>query len=227
MPYFDFDTLVIGSGPGGEAAAMNLAKHKQKVALIEKYRYVGGGCTHWGTIPSKALRHSVARLVEYNSNPLFHELEHPRSLTFAQILTHAQQVIKKQVSLRSSYYARNRIKVFTGTAEFIDPNQVVISNAQGEQSTLSAENIVIATGSRPYRPADIDFSHPRIYDSDSILSLQRNPRSIIIYGAGVIGCEYASIFRGLGVKVNLVNTRDQLLSFLDKEVTVALHLLTL
>ncbi len=218
MSQFDYDAIVIGSGPGGEGAAMNLAKHKQKVALIERYRKVGGGCTHWGTIPSKALRHSVARLIEYNSSPLFQDLELPNTLTFADILKHTQSVIKQQVSLRTSFYDRNRVDLFFGEAYFIDRHTIAINEEDGSVNTLTAKNIVLATGSRPYRPDDIDFNHPRIYDSDTILSLERNPRSIIIYGAGVIGCEYASIFRGLGVKVDLVNMRDQLLSFLDKEI---------
>ncbi len=217
-----FDAIVIGSGPGGEGAAMNLAKHKKRVAIVERYKKLGGGCTHWGTIPSKALRHSVARLVEYNSSPLFQELELPSTLTFAEILKHTQSVIKKQVSLRTGFYDRNRVKVFYGDASFKNANTVSIQNDDGSEQQLTAEHIILATGSRPYRPADIDFGHRRIYDSDTILSLERNPRSIIIYGAGVIGCEYASIFRGLGVKVDLLNMRDQLLSFLDQEITDSL-----
>ncbi len=222
MSKFEFDAIVIGSGPGGEAAAMNLAKHKKNVALIERYKKVGGGCTHWGTIPSKALRHSVARLVEYNSSPLFHELEHPSTLTFSDIQKHTESVIKQQVSLRSGFYDRNRVSLYFGEAKFVDQHTVAITEADGSVNKITGKNIILATGSRPYRPDDIDFSHPRIYDSDTILSLKRNPRHIIIYGAGVIGCEYASIFRGLGVKVDLVNMRDQLLSFLDKEITDSL-----
>jgi NAD(P) transhydrogenase len=222
MSKFDYDAIVIGSGPGGEGAAMNLAKHKKKVALVERYKKVGGGCTHWGTIPSKALRHSVARLIEYNSSPLFQDLDLPTTLTFSDILKHAQSVIKQQVVLRTSFYDRNRVELFYGQARFIDQHTLAIDEEDGSVTTLSAKHIIIATGSRPYRPQDIDFNHPRIYDSDTLLSLERNPRSIIIYGAGVIGCEYASIFRGLGVKVDLVNMRDQLLSFLDKEITDSL-----
>jgi NAD(P) transhydrogenase len=222
MSKFDYDAIVIGSGPGGEGAAMNLAKHKKKVALVERYKKVGGGCTHWGTIPSKALRHSVARLIEYNSSPLFQELDLPTTLTFADILKHAQSVIKQQVVLRTSFYERNRVELIYGQARFVDQHTIAIDEEDGSVNTITAQNIVLATGSRPYRPKDIDFNHPRIYDSDTILSLKRNPRSIIIYGAGVIGCEYASIFRGLGVKVDLVNMRDQLLSFLDKEITDSL-----
>ncbi|MCC5855187.1 MAG: Si-specific NAD(P)(+) transhydrogenase [Idiomarina sp.] len=218
----EFDSIVIGSGPAGEGAAMMLAKRKQNVAIIEAYPRLGGGCTHWGTIPSKALRHSVSRLVEYNASPLFKQDQMPLRLTFSEILRHAESVIRKQVSLRSSFYVRNEVTVIHGEANFVDEHHLEIRKPDGSIELLKTKNVVIATGSRPYRPPNVDFSHPRIYDSDTVLSLKHDPRTIIIYGAGVIGCEYASIFRGLGVKVDLINTRDRLLSFLDTEISDAL-----
>lgn len=219
---FDFDAIVIGTGPGGEGAAMNLTKAGKSVAVIEKHSEVGGGCTHWGTIPSKALRHSVSRLVEYNNNPLFNRSEKAETLTFENILQHTTKVIRDQVRLRGGFYSRNEVKVYHGEASFIDKNTLLIVYPDGTNEQISAETIVIATGSRPYRPDDVDFTHSRIYDSDTILSLKHEPKSIIIYGAGVIGCEYASIFRGLGCKVDLINTRDRLLSFMDAEMTDSL-----
>ncbi|MCF5602559.1 Si-specific NAD(P)(+) transhydrogenase, partial [Pseudomonas syringae] len=120
------------------------------------------------------------------------------------------------------YYARNRVDVFFGTGSFADETSINVVCPNGVVEKLVANQIIIATGSRPYRPADIDFSHKRIYDSDTILSLGHTPRKLIIYGAGVIGCEYASIFSGLGVLVELVDNRDQLLSFLDSEISQAL-----
>ncbi len=219
---FDYDVIIIGTGPGGEGASMELAKKQKKVAIIERYKYVGGGCTHWGTIPSKALRQSVSRLIEYNSNPLFRGHDKAKHLTCSDILNHASTVIHKQVQLRSGFYDRNRVELITGEASFIDGNTVQIVKDDGSIEKHSAEKIVIATGSHPYRPDNIDFNHPRIYDSDTILSLKHEPRSIIIYGAGVIGSEYACIFRGLGVKVDLINTRDRLLSFLDDEISDSL-----
>ncbi|MFT7400395.1 MAG: NAD(P) transhydrogenase, partial [Rheinheimera aquimaris] len=220
--HFDFDAIVIGTGPGGEGAAMYLAKSGLKVAAIERYQSVGGGCTHWGTIPSKALRHSVSRLIEFNENPLFQLDEQHTKLTFSQILKHAAGVIRKQVRLRSGFYDRNQVRMYQGEARFIDKHHLSIRSDDGSCFELSAKTIVIATGSRPYRPAEVDFNHNRIYDSDTILSLQHDPKHIIIYGAGVIGCEYASIFRGLGVRVDLVNTRDRLLSFMDTEISDSL-----
>lgn len=217
-----YDVIVIGSGPGGEGAAMGLTKAGLNVAIVEKESSVGGGCTHWGTIPSKALRHAVSRIIEFNSNPLFCRNNTSLHATFSDILGHAKSVIDKQTRLRQGFYDRNSCTLLFGTARFIDNYSITVMQSDGTEEVYSADKFVIATGSRPYQPNDVDFLHERIYDSDSILSLKHDPRHIIIYGAGVIGCEYASIFRGLGVKTDLINTRDRLLSFLDNEVSDAL-----
>ena len=217
-----YHSIVIGSGPGGEGAAMKLTKSGQRVAIVERHDQVGGGCTHWGTIPSKALRHSIQMLVDYRNNPLFaHTLEQAR-LDYPQLLRAADSIIQNQVSTRYRYYARNQVDVVYGSARFTGPNSIMVTSGDGVADELQADNFVIATGSSPYRPQDVDFTHPRILDSDSVLSLNHKPKSITIYGAGVIGCEYASIFSNLDTKVNLVNTRDRLLSFLDDEITDAL-----
>lgn len=217
-----YDTVVIGSGPAGEGAAMMLAKSGQRVAMVETHRKLGGGCTHWGTIPSKALRHSVSRLAEFNANPLFVQDGLPLRLTFHEILQHAEGVIQKQVHLRSSFYERNGVDVIHGTAAFADEHHLEITQADGSVEVVRTAAVVLATGSRPYHPPEVDFSHPRIYDSDTILKMAHSPRTVLIYGAGVIGSEYASIFRGLGLKVDLINTRERLLSFLDTEISDAL-----
>lgn len=217
-----FDVIVIGSGPGGEGAAMGLTKAGLNVAIIEKESSVGGGCTHWGTIPSKALRHAVSRIIEYNSNPLFSRNSKSLHASFFDILSHAKTVIDKQTRLRQGFYDRNLCQLIFGEAQFTKEKTIAVKKADDSIEYYTADKFVIATGSRPYQPADVDFSHERIYDSDSILSLKHDPRHIIIYGAGVIGCEYASIFRGLDVKTDLINTRDRLLSFLDNEISDAL-----
>lgn len=217
-----FDAIIIGSGPGGEGAAMGLTKAGFNVAIIEREDSVGGGCTHWGTIPSKALRHAVSRIIEYNQNPLYCKNNSTLHSTFSQILGHAQVVVNKQTRMRQGFYDRNQCSIIFGEASFIDSHTVKVKTADGSHELYSADTFVIATGSRPYQPADVDFSHSRIYNSDSILQLKHDPRHIIIYGAGVIGSEYASIFRGLGVKVDLINTRDRLLEFLDNEISDSL-----
>ncbi len=218
----EFDSIVIGTGPGGEGATMKLAKAGQRVAVIEAHNAVGGGCTHWGTIPSKALRHSIQMLADYRRNPLFQHTQHQIEVEFPDLLRAADGVINDQVRTRYRHYRRNRVEVIFGRARFLAPDRIEVQRPGGTTAELRAANFVIATGSRPYHPPDIDFGHPRIRDSDTVLGLQHTPRSITIYGAGVIGCEYASILGALDVKVNLVDTRDRLLSFLDDEITDAL-----
>jgi NAD(P) transhydrogenase len=222
MASYNYDVVVIGAGPAGEGAALNAAKQGKKVAIIDVRDQVGGNCTHLGTIPSKALRHSVRQIMQFNQNPLFRQSGDARWFSFQELLKSAQGVIEKQVYSRTSAYAKNRVDTFFGLASFLSETSVRVETLHGAIETLHAGSIVIATGSRPYRPSDVDFSHERIYDSDSILSMTYTPKRLIIYGAGVIGCEYASIFSGLGVMVDLIDNRERLMSFLDDEITDAL-----
>ena len=214
-----YDIVVIGTGPAGEAAAINASKHDKKVAVVSDRSQVGGSCTHLGTIPSKALRHSVKVVMEFNNNPLFRDLGDARTLTFQQIIKHADRAIYEQVRLRSNFYERNDIDVHEGVAKFIDKHSIRISPRGPD---LHAAHFIIATGSRPYHPANVDFNHHRVFDSDTILQLDHTPRKVTVIGAGVIGCEYASIFGGLEAKVELINPEDTLLSFLDWEISDAL-----
>ncbi len=218
----DFDVVVIGSGPAGEGAAMACVKNGKRVAMIENQKAVGGNCTHKGTIPSKALRHAVKQVMRFNTNPLFREIGDARVLSFPKVLASASQVIPKQADMHARHFTRNRIKILKGEGKITDPQCVEVTFADGAKEKFTTEKIVVATGSRPYRPDDIDFSHPRVYDSDTILTMEHTPRNMIIVGAGVIGCEYASIFSGMGIKVDLINSRERLLSFLDDEISDAL-----
>jgi len=212
---FDYDVIVIGSGPAGEGAAIKAAKEGLSVAIVE-VSDIGGNCTHCGTIPSKALRHVVSHFALHKK---YHDYRYP------QMLKHAAVVIDQQVELKTGFYKRNNIDMLSGFAAFIDTHTIAITNKAENQNKpiqYRARYFVIATGSRPYHNTDVDFSHPRILDSDSVLRLQTDPVSITIYGAGVIGCEYASIFRTLKIKINLINNRGRLLSFLDDEIIDAL-----
>ncbi len=213
-----YDVVVIGTGPGGEGAAMQAAKGGKSVAIIERYSRIGGGCTHWGTIPSKSLRFSIYSVMEAMNNPIVRDMGIRINPTFEQLRASSRSIIAKQEAMRQTFYDRNNVPVIHGQARFVDAHTVVVDDVV----RLTADHIVIATGSRPFRPANVDFSHPRIFDSDTILDLRLKPQSIAIYGAGVIGCEYASMFRNLGIKVNLVNTREKLLEFLDDEIIDAL-----
>lgn len=213
-----FDVIVIGTGPGGEGAAMQAAKGGKRVAVVERHTRIGGGCTHWGTIPSKSLRFSIYSVMEALNNPILKDLGLRVNPTLEQLRAGSRSIIAKQESMRQTFYDRNNVPVIQGQAKFIDPHTISIDGRQ----RLQADHIVIASGSRPFQPEGVDFSHPRIFDSDTILDLKLKPQSICVYGAGVIGCEYASMFRNLGIKVNLVNTREKLLEFLDDEIIDAL-----
>ena len=217
-----FDVIVIGTGPGGEGAAMQAAKHGKSVAVVERYSRVGGSCTHMATIPSKALRFVIFQMTEANNNKVFREAGFAINLAFPDLRKTARSVIEQQVEMRQTFYDRNNIPVFHGQARFVDLHTIDVIDDVETRHRLTGDNFVLAVGARPYRPADVDFQHPRIFDSETILNLPSTPHSITIYGAGIIGCEYASMFRNLGVKINLVNTRDKLLEFLDDEITDAL-----
>lgn len=222
MSDYRYDLLVIGAGPAGEAAAMAAVKNELNVAVVDSQLLLGGNCTHRGTIPSKALRHAVKQIIHFNSLPIFRSIGSVKTLTYPSVLHSAKSVIPKQVELHTEYFSRNRVPVHNAVARFTAKNKVEIVDEHGVRDVITAKNILIATGSRPYRPDNVDFNHPRVYDSDTILDMEETPRTIIIYGAGVIGCEYASIFGGLGLKVDLINSRESLLSFLDDEISDAL-----
>ncbi|EGG93972.1 Soluble pyridine nucleotide transhydrogenase [gamma proteobacterium IMCC1989] len=220
---FDYDLLVVGSGPAGEGAAMAAIKNGLRVAAVENREDVGGSCLHKGTIPSKSLRHVIQQIIRYKKSHIFNQLGDTRSISFPDALKESKRVIPKQVDVHNSFYVKNRVNLFNGVAKFISKHEIEISSPNSISKIVTAKDFIIATGSRPYNPDGVDFSHPRVYDSDSILEMDHTPRTIIIYGAGVIGCEYASIFAGLGIKVDLINTRDRLLSFLDDEISGALN----
>ena len=222
MKHYNYDVLVIGAGPAGESAAISAAKRGLRVGMVEDKEMLGGNCTHRGTIPSKALRHAVKQVVRFRTQAIFRALGNAKTLTYPEVLAAASQVTPQQVQLHTDNLVKNRIHVHKGHARFFEKDHVEVVGGNGIRDVLTSKHFVIATGSRPYRPAEVDFTHPRIYDSDTILEMQHTPRTLIIFGAGVIGCEYASIFAGLGVKVDLINSRERLLSFLDDEISDAL-----
>lgn len=217
-----WDLVVLGSGPAGEAAAMRAVKGGLRVAVVEEQPRVGGNCTHLATIPSKALRHQVRQAIRYQRNVLLEGVVNVPAIRWERLVERVRKVIDQQVQVRSGHYMRNRVRVFTGNGRLDGKGRVRVSGADGREWLLETRNVLLATGSRPYHPEDVDFEHPRIYDSDTVLGMEHTPRHLIIYGAGVIGCEYACIFSGLGIRVDLVNSRDHLLDFLDTEISDAL-----
>lgn len=217
-----FDVIVVGSGPGGEGASIKLAKAGKSVAVVEKHFLIGGGSTHWGTIPSKTLIHVIRQYSEDKKNRLFKLWHHPIKVTFADLLGTVKDVIDQQVRNREGFYERNDVKVIKGFAYFVDPHSVEVTDASGTSRRFTADKFVLATGSHPYRPEDVNFENSSVVDSDTILQMSDLPSTLTVYGAGVIGCEYASAFKDLGIKVNLVNTRKRLLEYLDEEISNAL-----
>lgn len=222
MDIHEFDVVVVGTGPGGEGAAMQAAKLGKSVAAVERLPAIGGSCTHLGTIPSKALRFAIYQASQLQATGLVGSETLSEARSFPHLRRSAASVIAQQVDMRRGFYERNDVPVFQGEARFTGPGTLEVCDDLGGRRVIEAGAVILAVGSRPYRPPEIDFDHPRIHDSDTILDLPATPRSISIYGAGVIGCEYASMFRNLGVKVNLINTREKLLEFLDDEIIDAL-----
>ena len=218
-----YDIIVIGSGPAGEGAAMMAAKNHRRVAMIEKAPDVGGGCTHYGTIPSKALRQAVKTVYDLKRNPMLKGLQLNRTLGFPELIATANGVINSQVSGRQRAYDRNRVPVHHGWARFLDPHTIEVQQpGQDAAPHFTADYFILCTGSRPYHPPELDFSQYRVRDSDTVLNYPDTPFAVTIFGAGVIGCEYASIFLNLGCKVTLINAHERLLSFLDEEIADAL-----
>jgi len=217
-----FDTIVIGSGPGGEGAAIMLAKSGKSVAIVENRFLVGGGCTHLGTIPSKALIHVVQQYAEDKKHRLFNRGRHPGRVTRDDLMDAISDVVTQQVRDREDFYERNHITIIAGHARFTDPHTVEVQDDTGNLRQMTADHFVIASGSHPYHPEDVPFDNPRVVDSDTILKMDDLPGTLTVYGAGVIGCEYASAFKNIGIKVNLVNTRERLLEYLDDEISSAL-----
>ncbi|WP_116645721.1 Si-specific NAD(P)(+) transhydrogenase [Mycobacterium kubicae] len=220
----EYDLVVIGSGPGGQKAAIAAAKLGKSVAIVERGRMVGGVCVNTGTIPSKTLREAVVYLTGMSQRELYGASYRVKDkITPADLLARTQHVIGKQVDVVRSQLMRNRIDLVLGHGRFVDPHTVLVEeDAQGERVTLSGDYIVIATGTKPVRPSGVEFDERRVLDSDGILDLRSLPSSMVVVGAGVIGIEYASMFAALGTKVTVVEKRETMLDFCDPEIVEAL-----
>ncbi len=219
---YDFDLLVIGSGPGGQKAAIAAAKLGRTVGIIERRDMIGGVCLNTGTIPSKTLREAVLYLTGANQHEMYGQSYRVKDeITIADLAARTQHVVGREIDVVRSQLSRNRVAILNGTGRFVDPHVVAVDDG-GRQQQASAEAIVIATGTRPARPATVEFDDRTIIDSDGIVNLEQVPRSMVVAGAGVIGIEYASMFAALGTKVTVVEQRDRMLEFCDIEVVEAL-----
>jgi NAD(P) transhydrogenase len=218
-----FDLVIIGCGPAGEKAGAQAAYFGKRVAVIERAAAPGGSCINTGTVPSKTLRESALYFSGLGQRGLYGiDYSLKENLTVHDFMHHEREVVEMERKRILKNLEAHKIAYVQGQASFEDANTVAVSGAAGERK-LRGEVILIATGSKPHRPAEISFDDVHTFDSDTFLQMDRIPKSLAVIGGGVIGCEYASIFMALGVHVTLVDGRDKLLPFLDTEISERLR----
>jgi len=217
-----YDLVVIGSGPGGQRAAIQAAKSGKRVAMIEKGVGVGGVCTNTGTIPSKTMREAVLHLSGfYYQNFYGANYRVKETVTMADLNYRIQRVIESEVSVIQAQLQRNGVHLLHGVGSFLDAHRIQVENGNG-RNELEAANVLIATGTKPAVNAKVPVNGRTIIDSDQILHMTQIPKTLIVVGGGVIGVEYACMFATLGVRVTIVEKRPRLLEFADTEMVEAL-----
>jgi NAD(P) transhydrogenase len=216
-----YDLLVIGSGPGGQRAAIQAAKLGKRVAVVEKGDQLGGAALQAGTIPSKAAREGALALTGVAGTGLLADKRQiRRDVTFEELSAVTRDVVAAQLRVVEDAFARNRIEVIWGRGRFADQRTVVVEERDGGRR-VTADRFVIATGTRAARPAHVPFNDSTILTTDTLRDLKRLPRSALVVGGGVIGTEMACTMAALGLQVTLVEGRDQLLGFVDREIIEA------
>ncbi|MCC6294471.1 MAG: Si-specific NAD(P)(+) transhydrogenase [Bryobacterales bacterium] len=221
MPSYDYDLLVIGSGPAGQRAAIQAAKLNKRVGVIEKETVLGGASVNLGTIPSKTLREAVLYLSGYRERSVYGaSYTVKQNITMADLLLRTDHVKRNELDVTRHQLLRNKVEVINGRAQFHDPHTLRVDTIDGHSHLeLSAARIVIAIGTETTRDPHIPFNGQTIFTSDDIFTLERLPRTMAVVGAGVIGCEYASMFAALGVRVTIIDKRNELLAFVDDEIS--------
>ena len=221
---YDYDLVVLGSGPAGQRAAIQASKLGRRVLVVERTAVVGGICTNTGTIPSKTLREAVMHLSGYRERGIYgSSYTVKRDITMTDLHFRTEHVIRHEIDVLRHQLQRNRIGLAVATAKFADPHSISLEEVSGRGvRTVTAAKIVVATGTHATRDKSIPFDGQRILISDDILTLDKLPRTLAVVGAGVIGLEYATIFSALGVRVTVIDKRNQLLPFLDREITDSL-----
>ena len=216
--YADF--IVIGSGPAGQKAAIQAAKLKKSVVIVEKYPNAGGACLHFGTIPSKSLREAILNLTDFYRKSYYAQYQMDnRSISINDLNYCLKQVTQEQMKQLKDQLERNDIRLIQGSAHFKNRYQIVVTNEKKEFIyTITGEKILIATGSKPRNPKNVPFDKEIILDSTRVLAIDRVPKKMIVLGGGIIGSEYASFFAALGTEVIVVDKKEQMLSQLDKEI---------
>lgn len=219
---FDYDLLVVGSGPGGHRAAIAAAKLGRRVAIVDRRQTLGGVCINTGTIPSKTLREAVLYLTGMLQRDLYGASYRVKDeITIADLTARTQHVIGRETEVVRNQLLRNHVTLLTGEASFVDDHAMEVVGP--DHIRVSADKIVLAPGTRPARPPEVAFDGVRVVDSDGILDLRSVPGSMVVVGAGVIGIEYASIFAALGTRVTVVDARSSMLDFCDAEIVESLR----
>lgn len=219
-----YDMIVIGSGPAGQKAAIAAAKLGYRAAIVERWDMVGGVCINTGTIPSKTLREAVLYLTGLNQRELYGQAYRVKDdITVTDLSARTQHVVAREIDVIRNQLSRNHVTLIVGTGRFVDAHQLSVVDEAGHQHDITGDKIVVAVGTRPARPASVDFDGATIVDSDQILGLDKVPTSMVVVGAGVIGIEYASMFAALGTKVTVVEKRPSMLDFCDREIVEALQ----
>lgn len=215
----DYDLVVIGGGPAGQKAAVQGAKAGARVLLIERAKSAGGACVRYGTIPSKTLRETALSLGKFRKlTAHVMDVEMPSHLQVSSLMERKEEVVSAHERYMQAQLARNGIELQQGVARFTSPTSVEVMLLDGSKRSLTSRFFVIAAGSSPRTPDNVPVDHEHILDSDSLLSLSYLPESLVVLGAGVIACEYASIFAALGVKVTIVDKGERPLGFMDQEL---------
>jgi NAD(P) transhydrogenase len=221
---YDYDLLVIGCGPAGQRAAVQAAKIGKKVAIIDKKAVVGGNCVNTGTIPSKSFKEAVLYLSGYRQRNIYGASYRVKTdIEMSDLTFRCNRIMQIEIDIIKDQLRRNRVEIITGTAKFKDQHTLEIEELSGSRISKTANHIVIAVGAVPYHPPGINFNAKTILDSDDILNLPQLPRKLTIVGGGVIGTEYGSIFAALGVDVTIIDSRDRLLGFIDREISETLQ----
>ncbi|NOJ81691.1 Si-specific NAD(P)(+) transhydrogenase [Myxococcus xanthus] len=219
----DFDLVVIGSGPAGEWGAVQAALAGKRVAVVEREPVLGGTAANTGTLPSKTLRETALHLSGFRARGLYSvETTLRHEATVSDFLFRERRVKDIERERIARNLQRHKVEIIQGTGTLVDANTVVVRRQDAPERRLTGGTILVATGSSPYRPPLYPFEDPRIHDSDEVLELERLPRSLVVVGAGVIGCEYACMFAAMDIPVTLVEARAELLPFLDDEISALL-----
>lgn len=218
-----FDLCVIGSGPAGYKGAIQAAKLGKSVCVVEREQVVGGAAINTGTIPSKALREAILTLTDRPVvMPRYQDFARARDGVYRNLMDCCNRIIANEIAIVREHFARNAVELRQGHARLVDPRTVEVQN-EDTRLTLTADHVLIAVGTRPARPAGVSTSCECVVTSDELLLMEKLPHSMIVVGGGVIGTEYASMMTALGVKVTLIEGRDRLLDFVDREITEALQ----